>query len=196
MPLTLARPQQDGHAVPAKLATCPGPRHRSARSRPGGPHRSCAPGSADRFGLGGLGGHVFLPVNGRALLGQLAGGHYMDAGEPVVLLGDSGTGKSHLLIGLRLAACEQGRRVRYVTTAQLIKGLIGMDDPVHLPPYKEPDRCGRADRIVGPVLVRPLQLDFLAGPGSSAHLIVRLGHPASCQWSWRLRGRPYAYFER
>jgi DNA replication protein DnaC len=28
-------------------------------------------------------------------LGQLAGGHYMDAGEPVVLLGDSGTGKSH-----------------------------------------------------------------------------------------------------
>ena len=29
-----------------------------------------------------------------AILGQLAGGHYMDAGEPVVLLGDSGTGKS------------------------------------------------------------------------------------------------------
>ena len=43
--------------------------------------------------------------------------HYMDAGEPVVLLGDSGTGKTHLLIGLGLAACEQGRRVRYVTTA-------------------------------------------------------------------------------
>ena len=35
-----------------------------------------------------------------ATLGQLAAGHYMDAGEPVVLLGDSGTGKSHLLIGL------------------------------------------------------------------------------------------------
>jgi DNA replication protein DnaC len=32
----------------------------------------------------------------------------MDAGEPVVLLGDSGTGNSHLLIGLGLAACEQG----------------------------------------------------------------------------------------
>ena len=29
----------------------------------------------------------------------------------------SGTGKTHLLIGLGLAACEQGRRVRYVTTA-------------------------------------------------------------------------------
>ena len=34
-----------------------------------------------------------------------------------MLLGDTGTGKTHLLIGLGLAACEQGRRVRYVTTA-------------------------------------------------------------------------------
>jgi DNA replication protein DnaC len=47
----------------------------------------------------------------------------MDAGEPVVLLGDSGTGKTHLLIGLGLAACEQGRRVRYVTTAALVNEL-------------------------------------------------------------------------
>jgi DNA replication protein DnaC len=30
-------------------------------------------------------------------------------------LGDSGTGKTHLLISLGLAACEQGRKVRYVT---------------------------------------------------------------------------------
>ena len=44
-------------------------------------------------------------------------GAWIDAGEPVVLLGDSGTGKTHLLIGLGIAACEQGRRVRYVTTA-------------------------------------------------------------------------------
>jgi DNA replication protein DnaC len=34
-----------------------------------------------------------------------------------------GTGKSHLLIGLGLAACEQGRRVRYVTAAQLVNEL-------------------------------------------------------------------------
>jgi hypothetical protein len=61
-----------------------------------------------------------VPGVAPAILGQLAGGHYMDAGEPLVLLGDSGTGKSHLLIGLGLAACEQGRRVRYITTAQLV----------------------------------------------------------------------------
>jgi IstB-like ATP binding protein len=36
---------------------------------------------------------------------------------------NSGTGKSRLLIALGLAACEQGRRVRYVITAQLVNGL-------------------------------------------------------------------------
>jgi DNA replication protein DnaC len=35
-----------------------------------------------------------------------------DDAEPVMLLGDSGTGKSHLLIGMGIAACEAGRRVR------------------------------------------------------------------------------------
>jgi DNA replication protein DnaC len=45
-----------------------------------------------------------------------------------VLLGDSGTGKTHLLIGLGLAACEQGRRVRYVTCAQLVNELVEAAD--------------------------------------------------------------------
>ena len=35
-----------------------------------------------------------------ATLAALATGNYLDAGEPIVLLGDSGTGKSHLLIAL------------------------------------------------------------------------------------------------
>jgi DNA replication protein DnaC len=61
-------------------------------------------------------------------LAALAAGTYLDAGEPVVLLGDSGTGKSHLLIGLGLAACEQGRRVRYVTTAHLVNELVEAAD--------------------------------------------------------------------
>jgi DNA replication protein DnaC len=36
--------------------------------------------------------------------------------------------KTHLLIGLGLAACEQGRRVRYVTTAQLVNELVEAAD--------------------------------------------------------------------
>jgi hypothetical protein len=40
------------------------------------------------------------------------------------LLGASGTGRSILPIGLALAACGQGRRVRYVTTAQPENELV------------------------------------------------------------------------
>jgi len=40
----------------------------------------------------------------------------------------SGTGKSHLLIGLGVAACEAGRRVRYVTCASLVNELAEAAD--------------------------------------------------------------------
>ena len=63
------------------------------------------------------------PTVNPATIATLATGSYIAAGDPVVLLGDSGTGKSHLLIGLGHAACEQGLRVRYVTTAQLVNEL-------------------------------------------------------------------------
>jgi DNA replication protein DnaC len=59
-----------------------------------------------------------------ATLTHLASGAWIAAGEPVVLLGDSGTGKTHLLIGLGTAAAEQGLRVRYVTTAALVNELV------------------------------------------------------------------------
>ncbi len=52
----------------------------------------------------------------------------LDAGEPEVTLGDSGTGNSHLVIGLGIAACEQGRRVRYVTSPQLVNELVEAAD--------------------------------------------------------------------
>jgi DNA replication protein DnaC len=68
------------------------------------------------------------PAINPATLGALASGAYLDAGDPVVLLGDSGTGKSHLLIGLGVAACEQGRRVRYATAAQLVNELVEAAD--------------------------------------------------------------------
>jgi DNA replication protein DnaC len=63
-----------------------------------------------------------------ATLATLASCAFLDSGDPVVLLGDSGTGKSHLLISLGLAACEQGRRVRYATCAQLVNELAEAAD--------------------------------------------------------------------
>ncbi len=68
------------------------------------------------------------PTINPATIATLAAGNYLDAGEPVVLLGDSGTGKTHLLIGLGYAACDQGRRVRYTTCAQLVNELVEAAD--------------------------------------------------------------------
>jgi DNA replication protein DnaC len=87
-----------------------------------------------------------VPTIAAAQLATLATGAYIDAGEPVVLLGDSGTGKSHLLIGLGLAACEQGRRVRYVTTAQLVNELVEAADERVL--SRVVGRFGRLDLVL------------------------------------------------
>jgi DNA replication protein DnaC len=73
-----------------------------------------------------------LPSLPPATLAQLAAGAWIDAAEPVVLLGDSGTGKTHLLIGLGTAAAEAGRRVRYVTTAALVNELVEAADDKQL----------------------------------------------------------------
>ena len=81
-----------------------------------------------------------------ATLATLAAGAWIDAGQPVVLLGDSGTGKTHLLISLGLAACEQGRRVRYATTAQLASELAEAADNRQL--SRVVGRYGRLDLIL------------------------------------------------
>ena len=59
-----------------------------------------------------------------AKIRELAEGGYIDRHEPVVLIGECGTGKSHLATGLCLAACRQKRRVRFVTAAALVNELV------------------------------------------------------------------------
>ena len=59
-----------------------------------------------------------------AKIRDLAEGGYIDRSEPVVLIGECGTGKSHLATGLCLAACRQKRRVRFVTAAALVNELV------------------------------------------------------------------------
>lgn len=85
------------------------------------------------------------PTINAATISTLAAGAYLDAGDPIVLLGDSGTGKSHLLIGLGVAACEAGRRVRYVTCAQLVNELAEAADERRL--SRIVARYGRLDLL-------------------------------------------------
>lgn len=55
---------------------------------------------------------------------ELADGAYIARAEPVVLIGECGTGKTHLLTGLCVAACRQGRRVRFTTAVALVNELV------------------------------------------------------------------------
>jgi DNA replication protein DnaC len=57
-------------------------------------------------------------------LSELADGGYIERAEPVVFIGDSGTGKTHLLTALCVAACRQRRRVRFTTAAALVNELV------------------------------------------------------------------------
>lgn len=63
---------------------------------------------------------------------ELAEGGYIERAEPVVFIGECGTGKTHLLTGLCVAACRQKRRVRFTTAAGLVNELVEAKEQMQL----------------------------------------------------------------
>jgi DNA replication protein DnaC len=59
----------------------------------------------------------------QATIAALAEGSWIDDRESVILVGDSGTGKTMLATALGVCACHQGRRVRFTTLAGLANEL-------------------------------------------------------------------------
>lgn len=59
---------------------------------------------------------------------QLAEGDYIQAAEPVIFIGEPGTGKTHLASALGYAAAQQGLSVRFITACQLINLLVEARD--------------------------------------------------------------------
>ncbi len=55
---------------------------------------------------------------------ELMSGEYIVKKENVLLVGNSGTGKTHLASALAFAACAQGRRVRFFTVSGLVTVLL------------------------------------------------------------------------
>lgn len=80
-----------------------------------------------------------------ATIHTLAMGDWIRRGEPLCLIGDSGTGKSHLLIGLGTAAAEQGYRVRYTLATRLVNELVEAADEMQL--GRTIARYGRVDLL-------------------------------------------------
>ena len=63
-----------------------------------------------------------------AVIHTLAGCDWVKKGLPLCLIGDSGTGKSHLLIALGTEAAMAGFRVRYVLATKLVNELVEAAD--------------------------------------------------------------------
>ena len=55
---------------------------------------------------------------------ELAEGAYLERAEPVLFLGDTGTGKTHLMTALCVQACRQRKKTRFISAAGLINELV------------------------------------------------------------------------
>ena len=72
------------------------------------------------------------PSVNKPLLLDLARGDYLTRRENVLFVGPSGTGKTHLATALGMAACGQGKKVRFWRVTELITALREADDDRHL----------------------------------------------------------------
>ncbi len=69
-----------------------------------------------------------IPSLNKALTMELARCEFIERRENVIALGPSGTGKTHVALGLGLAACQKGLKVRFTTAAALVHELIEAAD--------------------------------------------------------------------
>jgi DNA replication protein DnaC len=73
-----------------------------------------------------------LPSLNKVLVLELARCEYVTRRENIIALGNSGTGKTHLALGLGLAACQKGLSVGFTTAAALVHELIEARDEKRL----------------------------------------------------------------
>jgi DNA replication protein DnaC len=64
------------------------------------------------------------PSINRVLVSELMRGQYIDKRESVILIGQPGTGKTHLATALGVAACGLGKKVRFYRVTELITQLM------------------------------------------------------------------------
>ena len=86
------------------------------------------------------------PHISEVLLRNLSEGGYLARKEPIVFLGDAGSGKTHLATGLAVAACRQRKRVRFTTAAEMVTELAEAQNNSELSRVR--NRWTRYDLIV------------------------------------------------
>jgi DNA replication protein DnaC len=102
----------------------------------------------------------------QATIAALAECAWIEDRDSVILIGDSGTGKTHLAIALAVCACQQGRRVRFTTLAGLANEL------------QEAESRRELGRVVGRYARTELvvldELGYLALPEGAAELVFQV----------------------
>ncbi len=68
---------------------------------------------------------------------ELARCEYIDKYQNIIALGPGGTGKTHVALGLGLAACQKGLKVRFITAASLVHELIEAVDERRLQRFQK-----------------------------------------------------------
>ena len=69
-----------------------------------------------------------IPSVNKVLVMELARCEYTLRRENVIAVGNSGTGKTHIALGLGLAACQRGMSVGFTTAASLVHELMEARD--------------------------------------------------------------------
>jgi DNA replication protein DnaC len=73
-----------------------------------------------------------IPTLNKKLVLDLARSEFVDRRENIIALGPSGVGKTHIAIGLGLAACQHGIKTRFATAAAIVHELIEARDETRL----------------------------------------------------------------
>jgi DNA replication protein DnaC len=105
------------------------------------------------------------PINGE-LIGEFASGAFLDTQRNLVLIGGTGTGKSHIAIGIARSCIRAGRKARFFNVVDLVNKL---ETEVKL------GRQGRlADSLIRTNLVVMDELGYLPFAQSGGQLLFHL----------------------
>jgi DNA replication protein DnaC len=123
-----------------------------------------------------------------ALVRNLAEGSYLSRSEPIIFLGETGTGKTHLATGLAVEACRQRKPVRFTTAAQLVNELTEAKHKSEL--NRVTNRWTRYELIVidemayvaMPEAAAELLFQIIAGRAERAAVIITTNLPFS-EWT-------------
>jgi len=73
-----------------------------------------------------------IPSLNKMLVLELARREYIARNENIIAVGNSGTGKTHIALGLGLAACQKGLATGFITASALVHALLEARDDKQL----------------------------------------------------------------